>query len=345
MDHDELERTAREAHPPDFCDYVAGGAEEEATLRDNVAAWGRLRLRPRVLRDVAKVDLSTTLLGARVASPVAIAPMAMQHRACDEGPVATARAAAACGNLLVFGLFGAGSAANVAAERAAAPQWLQVYVMKERARTVDAIARSIEQGYSALVLTVDVVRQGNRLRDVRNDWRFLSDARGGTPPREEDPNDVFDRSLDFDDVAWFCQQSGVPVVVKGVMRGDDAARCIDAGAAAVIVSNHGGRQLDGAAATADVLEEVVDAVGERGEVYVDGGIRRGQHAVKALALGARAVLVGRPVMWALACEAQRGVEFVLRSFNDEVERTMALCGATNVAEIDRDLLLVRDRGL
>ena len=334
MDHDELEERARSILPPDFYDYVAGGAEEETTLADNSAAWNRLRLRPRVLRDVRKVDTATTLLGAPVASPLGIAPMAMQHRACHAGPVATARAAAACRNLLVFGLFGAGSAADVASEAGAAPQWLQVYVLQDRPRTLDAIERSVEQGYSALVLTVDVARQGNRLRDLRNQWKFLS-----TDDEVEDPNEIFDRSLDFDDVAWFSEHSRVPVVIKGVMRGDDAAACIDAGAAAVIVSNHGGRQLDGAAATADVLREVVDAVDGRGEVYVDGGIRRGHHVVKALALGARAVMLGRPVMWGLACDAQRGVELVLRSLNDEIERTMALCGARSVAEIGRDLLL------
>jgi len=340
MDHDDLERRARAKLPPDFYDYVAGGAEEEVTLAENESAWRRHRLRPHVLRDVRSVDTSTRVLGARVASPLGIAPMAMQHRACDEGALATASAAARCGSLLVFGLFGAGSAAAVAAQAGEAPQWLQVYPLRDRGRTVGAIERSIAQGYRALVLTVDVVRQGNRLRDRRNAWRFLAqDAKA-----EEDPDEIFDRSLTFDDVAWFCERSRVPVVVKGVMRGDDASRCVEAGAAAVVVSNHGGRQLDGAAATADVLRDVVDGVAGRGEVYVDGGIRRGQHVVKALALGATAVLLGRPVMWALATDGERGVEALLRSLNDEIERSMALCGVRSVDEIGPDLLLDPGRG-
>jgi 4-hydroxymandelate oxidase len=335
MDLEYLERVAREKLDPSFYDYIAGGAEDELTLADNQAAWSRPRLRPRVLRDVRVVDTQTTFLGARVASPLGIAPMAMQHRACAEGPVATAQAAAATRSLLVFGLFGAGSAAAVAAVPSDAPRWLQVYVMKDRPRTATAVARSLELGYCALVLTVDVVRQGNRLRDQRNRWQFLHEGDG----QAEDPNELFDKSLTFDDIAWFCELARVPVVIKGVMRGDDAARCIEAGAAAVVVSNHGGRQLDGAAATADVLREVVDAVAGRGEVYVDGGIRRGQHVVKALALGARGVLVGRPVMWGLAAGGRAGVEAVLRGFHGEVERAMALCGVCRVDEIGRDLLL------
>ena len=215
-----------------------------------------------------------------------------------------------------------------------APRWLQVYVLKDRARSAEAIARSVEQGYAALVLTVDVVRQGNRRRDARNRWVFLREGDGA----EEDPNELFDRSLTFDDIAWFREQTGVPLVIKGVMRGDDAAACVDAGAAAVIVSNHGGRQLDGAAATADVLREVVEAVGDRGEVYVDGGIRRGQHVLKALALGARGVMLGRPVMWGLAAGGRLGAQAVLRGFQQELERAMALSGVRSVAEIGPDLL-------
>jgi len=333
MDLKDLEDEARAKIEATFYDYIAGGAEDELTLDDNEAAWSRIRLRPKVLRDVRTIDTSTTILGARVASPVAVAPMAMQHKANEEGPVATARGCAETDALFCMGLFGAGSAKEVAAVPGAAPKWLQVYVMADRERSVEAIARSAEQGYQAVVITVDVARQGNRRRDARNRWTFLQ-ADG----QVEDPNELFDHALTFDDIAWFVERSPIPLVVKGVMRGDDAKSCIDAGAAGVVVSNHGGRQLDGALATADALADVVDGVGGRGEVYVDGGIRRGQHAVKALAMGAQAVFIGRPVMWGLVVAGQPGVEGVMRGFQDEVERAMALCGVRSVDEIDASLL-------
>jgi len=333
MDLLDLEAEAKQKIDATFYDYIAGGAEDELTLGDNEAAWSRYRLRPRVLRDVRTIDTSTTFLGARVSSPVAVAPMAMQHRASEDGPVATARAAAATDSLFCMGLFGAGSAKEVAAVPGAAPRWLQVYVMADRQRSVEAIERSAEQGYGAVVITVDVARQGNRRRDARNRWTFLQ-----SDGQVEDPNELFDHALTFDDIGWFCERSPIPLVVKGVMRGDDAASCIDAGAAGVVVSNHGGRQLDGALATADALEDVVESVGDRGEVYIDGGIRRGQHVVKALAMGAQGVFVGRPVMWGLVVADQKGVEGVLRGFQDEVERAMALCGARSIGEIDRSLL-------
>lgn len=333
MDLQDLEAEAKEQIDATFYDYIAGGAEDELTLDDNEAAWSRYRLRPHVLRDVRTIDTSTTLLGRRVSSPVAVAPMAMQHRASEQGPVATARAAAATDTLFCMGLFGAGSAQDVAGVPGAAPRWLQVYVMADRQRSVEAIERSAEQGYAAVVITVDVARQGNRRRDARNRWTFLQ-----SDGKVEDPNELFDHALTFDDIGWLCERSPMPLVVKGVMRGDDAAACIDAGAAGVVVSNHGGRQLDGALATADALAEVVASVGDRGEVYVDGGIRRGQHVVKALALGARGVFVGRPVMWGLVVADQKGVEGVLRGFQDEVERAMALCGVRSIAEIDGSLI-------
>jgi 4-hydroxymandelate oxidase len=333
MDLPDLENEARSKVDEAFYDYIAGGAEDEQTLRENESAWGDYRLRPRILRDVRTIDASTTILGARVSSPVAIAPMAMQHRAHPDGPVATARAAAATETLFCMGLFGAGSAKDVASVESAVPPWLQVYVMSDRARTLDAIQRSADQGYGALVITVDVARQGNRRRDARNRWTFLQ-----SDGQTEDPNELFDHALSFDDLAWFVERSPLPVVVKGVLRGDDARACVEAGAVGVIVSNHGGRQLDGAVPTAVALPEVVSAVDGAAEVYVDGGIRRGQHALKAIALGARAVFVGRPFMWALVAGGQPAVEGVARGFRDEVERAMALCGARRIGEIDADLL-------
>ena len=336
MDLPDLEAEAKTKIDAAFYDYISGGAEDERTLCDNESAWSRWRLRPKVLRDVRTIDPSTTVLGAPIASPVAVAPMAMQHRADAGGPVSTARGCAATESLFCMGLFGAGSAKDVAEVPGTAPKWLQVYVMADRERSVDAIARSAEQGYSAVVITVDVARQGNRRRDARNRWTFLQ-ADG----QVEDPNELFDHALTFDDIAWFAERSPIPLVVKGVLRGDDARACIDSGAAGIVVSNHGGRQLDGALATADALADCVAGVDGRAEVYVDGGIRRGQHVVKALAMGAQAVFVGRPVMWGLVVAGEQGVRGVMQGFRDEVERAMALCGVRTVDEIDASLLAPR----
>jgi len=315
-------------------DYIEGGAEEEITLAENQRAWDAMRLRPRVLRDVRDVRLHTDFLGKPVTTPIGIPPMAMQHAMWEEGAVATARAAAETGTLLAMSLFGAGSAGEVAAVDPDAPRWLQVYVLRDRDRSMQAIERTLPLGYNALVLTVDVVRQGKRLRDLRNRFEFFREEDGV----HEDPNEIFDRSLCFEDIAWFRERAGVPLVIKGVLRGDDARACADAGADAVVVSNHGGRQLDTAIATGHALAEVVSAVEGRAEVYVDGGVRRGHHVLKALALGARGVFVGRPVLWGLAAQGAPGVRAVLDELAVDLERSMALCGARSVSEIDASLL-------
>lgn len=331
----DLEERARSRIAPEFYDYVAGGSDDEWSLQENERAWERYALRPRVLRDVRTVETSTTLLGRSVDSPIGIAPMAMQHHAWEDGALSTARAAASANSLLVMGLFGAGSARQVAQENPAAPLWLQVYLLKDRQRSLDSVRRLLPEGYDAVVVTVDVVRQGNRLRDVRNRWAFLDDSAESAG----DPNEIFDHGMTFEDLAWLCEEIDAPIIVKGVMRGDDASACVDAGAAGIIVSNHGGRQLDGCLSTVDALVDVVSSVGSRAEVYVDGGIRRGSHVLKALALGARGVFVGRPIMWALAAAGAEGVAGVLESLRGELERDMALCGVRKISEIDASLVV------
>lgn len=332
--YEDLETLARQRLDPALYDYVAGGAEDEFTLADNEAAWDRLLLRPRVLRDVDKVRTDTRFLGAPVAHPIGVAPMSMQHGIHPEGAAATARGAAQTNTPFVMGLFGAGSAGAVAEVETSAPRWLQVYVLRDRERSMRAIERTLAQGYQALMLTVDVVRQGHRLRDLRNRFEFAREEDG----LAEDPDEIFDRSLSFDDIAWFRERAGVPLVVKGVLRGDDARACAEAGADAIVVSNHGGRQQDTAVASADALPEVVAAVEGRAEIYVDGGVRRGHHVLKALALGARGVFVGRPVMWGLAVGGSDGVAAVLQELHAELERAMALCGAREVGELDTSLV-------
>ncbi len=335
LDLDALEAEARALLEPGFYDYVAGGAEVEATLADNRAAWERIRLRPRMLRDVTQVSTRARWLGAEAASPIGVAPMAMQHAAHADGALATARGAALAGAPMVMGVFGSSSAVEVGRVASAAPRWLQVYVLRDRAATDRVVERALAEGYRALVLTVDVARQGDRRRDRRNRWVFDSRSDGEVA----DPSEIFDAGLVFEDIARFRARFGVPVIVKGILRGDDALACVEAGAAGVIVSNHGGRQLDGALASADALPEVVAALGSRAEVYVDGGICRGSHALRALALGARGVLVGRPVMWGLATGGAAGVARVLGGLRSELERAMALCGARSLDELDASLAL------
>jgi len=329
--------------------YFAGGAESERLLADNVATWSRRRLHPRVLVDVSSVSPATTVLGAPVRSPFLVAPTAIQDLAHPEGEVATARGAAAAGTCMVLSSLATRPLEEVAAAAGGGVRWMQVYVLRDRARTAELVGRAAAAGYRALVLTVDAPVSGLRLRELRGDVHLpddlhlpnLSDGsthrarQGGfmaLVSRELDPG------LTFDDIGWLGGLAGLPVVVKGVLRADDAARSVEAGAAAVIVSNHGARQLDDAPATADVLAGVVDAVDGRAEVYVDGGIRRAADAAKALALGAQGVLLGRPVLWALATGGADGVAGLLGWLEAELCRVMALCGAPTVADLDRSLV-------
>jgi 4-hydroxymandelate oxidase len=345
MDLTELESQARDKLGQGVYDYIAGGSDDEVTLDDNVAAWGRIRLRPRILRDVATVDTSTTLLGTALGAPLAIAPSAFHQLLDPEGEAATARGAAAAEALMVLSSRCSIPPAQVAAAAPGSPRWFQVYVWGDRQVTADLVTEAAESGYSALVLTADTPVLGNRRRDERNAFkpgRAVMAGRLDGPGRanalESYLSPKQDPSVTFDDIGWLHELTGLPVVVKGVLRGDDAVRSVEAGAAAVMVSNHGGRQLDGAVATADALREVVDAVGDRTEVYVDGGIRSGTAMVKALAMGARACMVARPVAWGLAVGGADGVTSVLSSLRADLVLAMRLAGAANLAECSPDLL-------
>jgi 4-hydroxymandelate oxidase len=340
MDLGELEARAKDLLAPGSYDYIAGGAGPETTLVDNEAAWQRLRLRPRVLRDVAKVSTTTTLLGTELPTPVGVAPSAFHRVAHPEGEAATARGAAAAGALYVVSSRASIRPAEIAAAAPDAPRWFQVYVWAERSITVDLVAEARDAGYLALVLTGDTPVLGRRLRDERNAFTLPAEAYQPYESTERGNHlgPLQDPSVTFDDIGWLREQSGLPVVVKGVLRGDDAVRCLEAGAAGVMVSNHGGRQLDGAVATADALAEVAEAVGGAGEVYVDGGVRSGVDVVRALALGARAVLVARPPMWGLATGGAEGVRQVLQAFHDDLVLAMRLCGAASLEDCSADLL-------
>ena len=343
-----LEDRARALLEPGVYDFYAGGSDDEITLADNIAAWSGLRLRPRVLRDVRTVATDTTVLGMPVALPVLLAPVAHQRMAHPEGEAAMARGAAAAGTAMVVSTRSSIPLEDVARVAPNALRWFQLYVLQDRGWTAELVDRAREAGFAALVLTVDTPRLGRRRREVRAGFVVppdfgLANAPRGTPPegrtREPLSHGIGQAAdLTFADIGRLAERSGLPVVAKGVLRGDDARACIDAGAAAVIVSNHGGRQLDGAVSTAQALPDVVDAVGGRAEVLVDGGIRRGSDIVRALALGARAVLVGRPALWGLATGGADGVRGVLDLLRAELELAMSLCGVSDVSGLSVDLV-------
>ncbi len=285
-------------------------------MNANLAAWSQLRLRPHVLRDVSTVSTATTLLGESLPTPFLVAPMAYQRLAHPDGERATASGAAAAGVPVISSTQASVSLEETAAAVPEAPRWFQLYVHRDRGYAAELVHRAAAAGYRALVLTVDIAAYGNRLREVRNQFKL--------PPWLEIANAAGRFAYDPDD------PTSIP---------DDAVACVDAGASAVIVSNHGGRQLDTAVATADALPEIVAAVGGRAEVYVDGGIRRGTDVLKALALGARAVLVGRPIIWGLTTGAAAGVQATLDALRVELERAMMLCGAPIVADLTPDLVV------
>jgi 4-hydroxymandelate oxidase len=321
--------------------YFAGGSGSESTLSDNTAAWARLRLRPRVLRDVSRVDTSTTLLGTPLASPVLVAPTAFHSLAHPEAELATARGTREAGSLLVLSSRSSRRIEDVAA--AAGPWWFQVYVFRDRVLTRDLVQRAAASGARALVLTADTPYVG-RKRTNRDDSAlplpeadFLANLQGLTHRAlaEQAPD------VTFDDISRLHADSGLPVLVKGVLRADDARECLRHGAAGLIVSNHGGRQLDGALATADALPEVVQACEGRVPVLVDGGVRTGRDVLCALALGARAVLLGRPVLWGLATAGADGVRQVLDSLREDTAHALALAGAPHLSAVGADLLAPR----
>ncbi len=330
----DYEARALDLLPPEVVDYYAGGSGREQTLRDNPAAWSRVRLRPRALRDVSRVDTATTVLGTPVAAPVLVAPMAFQGLVHADADRATALGAARAGTLLTVSTRSSLPVEDIGAD----PWWFQVYVMRDRDLTARLAARAAAAGARALVLTADTPVVARKHRNDRagavSEEHFLAALGPGADAASAEQA----ADITFDEVARLRRDWGLPVVVKGVLRADDARAAVEAGAAAVLVSNHGGRQLDGAVATADCLREVVAAVDGRAEVYVDGGVRTGTDVLRALAMGARAVLLGRPVLWALAVDGADGVHAVLSGLADDLAHTMALAGAPTVADVTTDLL-------
>jgi isopentenyl diphosphate isomerase/L-lactate dehydrogenase-like FMN-dependent dehydrogenase len=340
----DFERFAAERLEEGVLGYFAGGACDEVTLADNVAAWRRWRLRPRMLAGVAEVGTSVELLGAELAMPLLVAPVAYQRLVHEDGEGGMARAAAATETVMCLSTLATMRPSEVAAAAPDARLWLQLYCFKDVEVTRALMDEAVESGFEAAVVTVDAPRGGRRERDLRTGFRIPEGL--GVPSVQAalgseravtiaETFALMDPALSWSDLERLASESDLPVLVKGILTAEDAAFAVEYGAAGVVVSNHGGRQLDCVLASADALPEVVDAVEGRAVVLVDGGIRRGTDVAIALALGADAVLVGRPALWGLAVDGEAGARRVLELLRDELELALALCGCASPGELSR----------
>jgi 4-hydroxymandelate oxidase len=344
----EYEALAKDRLPKPEYDFIAGGATDEITLRRTRAVFDSIMLRPRMLVDISQRDLSTTVLGQRIPFPILVDPAGAHGRAHREAEVATVRAAGATGTVMILS---SGSTVTLeeVGKASTGPIWFQQYLYKDRNLSKLFAQRAQAAGFSAICLTLDSTVRAKRERNIRNNystapspnyaglelqenaWGLSSDAPRGA-------NQLIDRSATWPYLDWLAANLPLPILVKGIMTGEDARLCAEHGVKAVIVSNHGARQLDTTFASIEVLPEVVEAVDGRVEVYLDGGIRRGTDVLKALALGARAVLIGRPLFWGLAVDGEAGVRAVLEMLREELEIAMGMCGRPTISSIDRSLL-------
>jgi 4-hydroxymandelate oxidase len=341
----DAEQAAARTLPADIMDFIAGGSEAEVTLAANRAALDAVFLTPRVLTGITACDASATLVGCSSALPVAIAPMSYQRLVCPEGEVGMARAAKAAGIPLTLSMMSSCPLEEVAA--VGATLWQQLYWLRDRGQVTEMVRRAEEAGCGALVLTVDVPRMGRRLRDMRNGFTLPPDVTAanlhgaetgllhrhtaGSSGVTVHTNQIFDPTLSWADVDWLRAETRLPLVLKGILDPADARRAVEHGASAIVVSNHGGRQLDGAVASAAALPAIREVVRGRCDVLLDGGIRGGTDVLKGLALGASGVLLGRPALWGLACGGQPGAARVLSLLAEELTVAMHLAGCPDVA--------------
>ncbi len=347
---DDFEPAARAILPQGIYDYIAGGSEDEATLGGNREAFARYRFRFKVLASTDQTDLSNEVFGERFRMPVHLAPTAIQRMTHPDGELAAYRAASDAGIAYSLSTLSSAAIEEVAAA-ASGPRWFQLYMHAERGVSASFVERAVEAGYSAILLTVDLPRTGRRERDIRNafslpdglryanlDARRRADTAEGPDPFAQNVNANTHPGLGWADLEWLVAKSSLPVIVKGVVRADDARRAVEAGARGLIVSNHGGRQLDYAIASLDALPEVVEAVGSDVPVLMDGGVRRGTDVLKALCLGARGVLIGRPFLYALAVGGAEGVSRMLEMLREEIALSMSLLGVRRLGDLGEDLL-------
>jgi 4-hydroxymandelate oxidase len=340
----DYEREAEKRLDPGSFGYFAGGANDEWSMRENRAAFERWVLRPRMLVDVSEVTTATTVLGAQASMPLLVAPTAFQRMAHPEGEVAMARGAAAVQTVMCLSTLATATIEEVAEASGDGARWFQLYWSTDRGVVKDLLDRAAASGFTALVLTVDLPELGRRERDLRTGFEIpeeipvpiflaLAESVGAISPT--DINWAVDRSLTWRDLEWLRSVSSLPLLVKGMLTAEDAVLAVESGADGVVVSNHGGRQLDGVAAALDALPEVVEAVGDRAVVLMDSGVRRGTDVVKALALGAEAVLAGRAPLWGLAVDGADGVQRVLELLREEIALALALCGCASPDQVSR----------
>lgn len=335
-----LREAARAAMPADAYAYFESGAGDEVATREAEAAWLRYRVVPRVLQDVSEVDLSVDILGSRFSTPIAVAPTAFHALAHADAELATIRGAGRAGALTVISTRASKRLEDIAAE-ATAPWWFQVYMLRERRLTQALVERAVAGGAAALVLTVDTPYVGRKTQlhgsrmDVGDEQLLVNLGQHMQAGADVGSAIEQDPTVSAEAISWLHEIAGVPVLVKGVLRGDDALRCLEAGSDGIIVSNHGGRQSPRAVSTAAALPQVVAAVDGAAPVLVDGGIRCGTDALVALALGAKAVLLGRPILWGLAAEGADGVLLALNGVTDDLRHALALAGTNSLDGLTR----------
>uniref|UniRef100_A0ABM5GNF5 2-Hydroxyacid oxidase 1 isoform X1 n=2 Tax=Pogona vitticeps TaxID=103695 RepID=A0ABM5GNF5_9SAUR len=347
----DFEQYAKKFLQKSVYDYYRSGADDQQTLAENVAAFSRLKLYPRMLRNVSVLDLSTSVLGQRVSMPICVAATAMQCMAHADGEIATARACRSMGTGMMLSSWATSSIEEVAVAAPEGTRWLQLYIYKDREVTKSLVQRAEKAGYKGIFVTVDTPFLGKRFDDIRNrfqlpphlrmknfetnDLAFSSEKGYG-----EDSGlsvyvaEAIDPSINWEDLDWLRGLTSLPIVAKGILRGDDAKEAVKRGVNGILVSNHGARQLDGVPATIEVLPEIVEAVEGKVEVFLDGGVRKGTDVLKALAFGARAVFIGRPVIWGLAYQGEEGVKEVLQILKEEFQLAMALSGLSHLLLLD-----------
>ncbi len=353
---DELQPLAKEKLPQMIYDYIAGGAEDGISMAENETAFGRIQFRPRMMVDVSQQNLSTEVLGDKINLPIMLAPTALHRLVHEEGELATARGAHAQGTVMTLSTVASQSIEDVAAETES-PKWFQLYCFKDRDASKFLVERVEAQGFKAICLTVDTPRMGRREADLRNGFHLppgIEIKNFDTYEKFKDiepelrstmvaafVNMMFENALTWKDIEWLRSITKLPILLKGILTREDAALAVKHGVDGIIVSNHGGRQLDGVPATIEALPEVVEAVSGKAEVFMDGGIRRGSDVLKALALGAKAVMIGRPYVWGLALNGEAGVKRVLSILQEELEIAMALAGCPTIADIDSSFVQMR----
>jgi isopentenyl diphosphate isomerase/L-lactate dehydrogenase-like FMN-dependent dehydrogenase len=337
----DYETIAQTCIEPPAWDYIQGGSDDEVTLRANRSAFEGMRLRPRMLVNGSSCDLRTTVLGTPVSMPILVAPAAYQCLAHPEGECATAQGAGMANTLMAASTFSTRSLEDIA-QAASGPLWFQLYLYQNLELSAAVVRRAEAAGYRAIVLTADVPRLGRREKDIRNNFSLPSHMGLANFPDEEPESEQYSLFLpctpSWDTLDWLKTVTSLPILVKGILTAEDALLALERGAAGIIVSNHGGRQLDSAIASIEALPEIVEAVAGRCEIYLDSGIRRGTDVLKALALGARAVLLGRPIFWGLAVNGAEGVHHVLELLRAELEQAMVLSGHYSLETIDRSLV-------